>query len=83
MRIAVIGTGLIGSLHARILARHPGCTLAGICDVDAERAGLLAAELGCRAYGDFETLLKSEELDAVTVATPEAHRLDPAVAAAR
>jgi len=83
MRIAVIGTGLIGALHARILARHPGCTLVAVCDVDLDRAGRVAADLGCRAYGDTDTMLDAEDLEAVTVATPETHRHDPALAAAR
>lgn len=83
MRIAVIGTGLIGALHARILARHGDCTLVAVCDVDADRAGALAAELGCRAYGSAAALFEAEELDAVTIATPEAHRHEPAVLAAR
>jgi predicted dehydrogenase len=83
MRIAVIGTGLIGALHARHLARHPSCTLVAVCDTDASRAQQLSAELGCRAYADSETLLATEALDAVTIATPESHRFAPAVAAAR
>ncbi|MCX7298877.1 MAG: Gfo/Idh/MocA family oxidoreductase [Rhodobacterales bacterium] len=82
MRIAVIGTGLIGALHARFLARHPACTLVAVCDTDIEKAQQVAGELGCRAYGDFETLLAAEQLDAVTIATPESHRFEPAVAAA-
>ncbi len=82
MRIAVIGTGLIGELHARILARNPSCELVAVCDVDIERARRLAAELGCAAYGGFEQLFGSVALDAVTIATPETHRHDPAVAAA-
>lgn len=83
MRIAVIGTGLIGALHARHLARHPACTLVAVCDTDIAKAQQVAGELGCRAHADFATLLATEVLDAVTIATPESHRLDPAVAAAR
>ena len=69
MRIAVIGTGLIGALHARHLARHPACTLVAVCDTDIAKAQQVAGELGCRAHADFATLLATEELDAVTIAT--------------
>lgn len=82
MRIAVIGAGLIGALHARFLAQHPACMLVAVCDTDIAKARLVAAELGCSAHGNFESLLAAETLDAVTIATPESHRFDPAVAAA-
>ncbi len=26
LKIAVLGTGLIGSVHAKNVARHPGCS---------------------------------------------------------
>jgi predicted dehydrogenase len=82
LRIAVIGTGLIGELHARILARNASCVLAAVCDVDLGRAQLLASELGCKAYAGFQQMFDEVELDAVTIATPETHRHAPAEAAA-
>lgn len=83
MRIAVIGVGLIGELHARIFDRHPSCELVAVCDADAGRAGDVAASLGCAAHTDYRRLLDEEGLDAVSIATPEAFRHEPAVAAAR
>ncbi|MBO6637866.1 MAG: Gfo/Idh/MocA family oxidoreductase [Roseitalea sp.] len=82
MRIAVIGVGLIGELHARIFKHNPLCRLVAVCDADAARAEQLAQSLQCRAYSDYRTLLKDEMLDAVSVATPESFRHEPAVAAA-
>ena len=37
LRIAVIGVGLIGELHARIFAADPRCTLVAVCDTDRAR----------------------------------------------
>ena len=83
MRIAVIGVGSIGALHARIFRDDPRCHLVALCDADAARAESVAAELGCRAHTGFAELMAAEELDAVSIATPETARHAPAVAAAR
>ena len=45
VRFGVIGTGRIGSLHARNLAhRTPGVHVEAVIDVDRERAEAVAAE---------------------------------------
>jgi hypothetical protein len=38
LKIAVIGTGFIGSVHARNVARHPGTELAPVNDANFEFA---------------------------------------------
>ena len=50
MRAAVIGVGHLGRHHARILASLPGVSLAGVVDVDRERASAIAAEHGTAAF---------------------------------
>jgi predicted dehydrogenase len=82
LRIAVIGVGLIGELHARIFAADPRCTLVAVCDTDRARADAVAAETSSRAYDSHAALLADNELDAVSIATPEAARAAPACAAA-
>lgn len=82
MRVAVIGVGMIGELHARIFERNPSSTLVAVCDLDAETVRRVAASSGCSAYTDYRALLDSEVLDAVSIATPESFREEPAVAAA-
>ena len=82
LRAAVIGVGLIGSVHARVYRQHPLTDLVAVCDVDADQAGAVAGELGARAYQDFRELLEQESLDLVSIATPEQHREAPTLAAA-
>ena len=82
LRAAVIGVGLIGSVHARVYRQHPLAELVAVCDTDAGLAQATAAELGARAYQDFGELLERESLDLVSVATPEQHRAEPTLAAA-
>lgn len=82
LRMGVIGLGYIGSLHTRIIAENPCAILAAVADVNGETAEKFGAEYGCRAYADYEEMLKNEELDAVSVCVPEDYHVAPAVAAA-
>ena len=45
IRLAVIGAGRIGQIHASNAARNPGVQLAGIADAIPEAAQKLAAQL--------------------------------------
>ena len=68
LRVGVMGAGHFGRFHALKLARMG--LLAGVFDVSAERASLVAAECGSRAMA-AERLIESS--DAVAVAAPTAH----------
>jgi predicted dehydrogenase len=67
-RVAVVGCGHLGTIHARILAAEPRAELACVVDSDAARAGKLAAELGCAHASDVRGL--PPDLDAAVVAVP-------------
>jgi len=69
LRVGVIGAGVMGSNHARVLAGLPDTTLVGIVDpLPAHRAR--ATELtGCRAFTNLDELV-AEGVDAVTIAAP-------------
>ena len=72
VRIAVIGAGHMGSLHAakiHALAQdEPGVELAGVADLDSERAEALGKRHGVRWATDHRPLL--ERADAAVVAVP-------------
>jgi myo-inositol 2-dehydrogenase/D-chiro-inositol 1-dehydrogenase len=85
LRVGVLGTGRIGSMHAELLAhRVPGAALAAVYDVDAESCRALAARLGAEAAGDDHELIRSSDVDVVAVCTStDTHvRLVEAAAAA-
>lgn len=72
LRVAVIGVGHLGQHHARIWAEMRGVRLAGVADIDAARAGEIAARYGVEAITDPNALLGRVEV--VSVATPtESH----------
>jgi predicted dehydrogenase len=66
--VGVIGVGALGRHHARVWTGLPGVRLVGVYDIDPARATEVAAEQGCRAYGDVQALL--EDARAVSVAVP-------------
>ncbi len=71
MRVAVLGTGTMGRLHAELLGRKAGVTELLVADVDAARARAAAEAAGGRAIDPGDVI---DEADAVVIATPaEAH----------
>ena len=73
VRVGLVGLGRFGRLHARVFSELPGCRLAALCDVDEGALGRCGREYGVEAlYTDLETMLDSEDLDAVDLVTDEA-----------
>jgi predicted dehydrogenase len=68
IRVAVIGAGHLGKIHARIYAQCKDAELVGICDTDAEKAALHATAFSTRSFSDYRQLLPL--VDAVSIATP-------------
>src|SRR3954463_6880588 len=69
LRVGVIGAGVMGSNHARVLAGLPGITLVGIVDpLPAHRARAMDLT-GCRAFTRLEELIAAG-VDAATIAAP-------------
>ena len=69
LKVAVIGTGFIGSVHAKNVARHPATELVAVCDVNLEAAGKLAASTGAKAVADAAEIFDNKEIEAVFVCT--------------
>ncbi|MGE5250528.1 MAG: inositol 2-dehydrogenase [Bacteroidota bacterium] len=76
VKIAVIGTGRMGSVHARNIVRQiPEAELAAVCDIRLEVAQAVADELGIRrVVRDFHDLLGNDEIEAILIAaSTDAH----------
>lgn len=73
IRVGVIGAGGMGARHATNLsARVTGARVAGVTDLDRERAGKLAGECGGATFESEGDLIRSEDIDAVVIASPDA-----------
>jgi len=69
LNVAVIGTGFWGRNHARVYRELPSTELVGICDVNAERAKIVAEQFNTKAYTSSSRMLKNKEIDAVSICT--------------
>ncbi len=74
VRVAVIGAGVMGADHARIIARDvPGAELRWVCDADEGRARAVADALGARHVStDPLAAIAAADVDAVLIASPDA-----------
>ncbi len=73
MRLAIIGTGNMAANHAENFSGLRGVKLTACCDLDGERAKAFAARWKIpHWYADPAEMLSAEELDAVSVVTPDA-----------
>ena len=70
LRIAVLGCGRIGRMHAENIALHPRADLAGVFDVHAPSATDVAESLNVTAFGSAEEAIAAPGTDAVLIATP-------------
>jgi predicted dehydrogenase len=76
LRLAVIGVGHLGQIHARLARQLADFELVGVVDPVAEARAAVAAELQVAAYADHQPLLG--QIDAAIIAAPT--RLHHAVA---
>ena len=89
LRVALIGTGYMGKCHALAWnavaplfgdVARPECVL--LCEVSAELAETRARELGfARSSGDWRDAVTSEDIDIVSITTPNQFHAEMAVAA--
>ena len=70
--LAVIGSGRIGSLRARIASEHPAVRFLGVSDIEPAHARKLAETISADAWsGDNLEIISHPEVSAVVVSTSE------------
>ena len=71
VKIAVIGTGRMGSVHVRNIVRQiPEADLVAVCDIRLEVAQAVADECGIqRVVKDYHDLLGDKDIEAILIAS--------------
>lgn len=80
IRVGIIGLGVMGRNHARILEDLDQAELVAVCD-PSDDAMAWATKHHLRGYRSFGELFKRETLDAVTIAVPTRFHLEVGMAA--
>ncbi len=71
IKVAITGTGFMGSVHTEALKRLPGVEVLGIQGSTPEKSQAAAAQLGIpKAYASFEEIVADPEVDSVHITTP-------------
>ncbi|HEV8517369.1 MAG TPA: Gfo/Idh/MocA family oxidoreductase [Burkholderiales bacterium] len=76
--IAVVGSGRIGTLRARLAAEHPAVSFIAVSDLDQGNATKLAQQVGAQVCStDNREIIARPEVSAVIVSTSEGEHLEP------
>lgn len=76
--VAVIGAGRIGTLRARLAARHPSVGFLAIADINPDAARTLAERTGADVHStDNNAMIEHPDVNAVIVSTPEHMHVEP------
>jgi len=68
VKVSVIGTGHLGSIHTKLLKQSRYSELIGVYDIDFSKSTALAHEFQCKAFKSLQEVIDSSE--AVIIATP-------------
>jgi len=84
LRVGIVGCGSITKYrHAPEYAHNDAAEIVAFCDVNLVRATLMAEEYGGKVYTDYLDMFEKEELDLVSVCTPNLYHAPISIAAAR
>ena len=70
IKVAVLGAGRIGQIHAANVAANPRAKLVAVADPIAASGKALAEKLNCESVTDAEELIARSDIDAVVIGTP-------------
>ncbi|NQT95693.1 MAG: Gfo/Idh/MocA family oxidoreductase [Candidatus Omnitrophica bacterium] len=68
LKVAVIGVGALGSIHAKIYSSMDSVELIGVCDTDKARLKSVSNDLKTAAFADYRQLIG--KVDAASIAVP-------------
>ena len=75
IKCAVIGTGIFGEIHVHTYKTYSRSELVKICDINEKRAKEISKKYDVEYTTDFKEIAKDNEIQAVSVATPDfAHK---------
>lgn len=84
LRFGILSTALIGFEHViPAILQANNCVVAGIASRDIKKARKMAKQFGVPlAFGSYEDILASDEIDAVYIPLPTSHHIEWSVKAA-
>jgi len=82
MKFAVVGAGVIGETHARLITSLPDeAELVAVVDVEADRAAAMSSKYGGEPMTELEKACARPDIDAVSICLPSGLHADAAITA--
>jgi myo-inositol 2-dehydrogenase / D-chiro-inositol 1-dehydrogenase len=70
LRVAIVGVGNIGNVHAEVYRKRADCEIVAVCDIIKERSDRAAERYGCQGFYSVKEMLSSGiKVDAASMAT--------------
>lgn len=70
LNVGVIGIGMMGKNHLRILSELENVDLISVADQDDKELAKLEKKYSINTYSDYKTMLEKEKLDMISIAVP-------------
>lgn len=80
--LAILGLGVMGERHARVIRDVPNAHLAAVMDVDQEKANTFGAAEGVPGFTSLDEAIACEGVDAVVICVPDQLHVEPCLKAA-
>lgn len=82
LRVGVVGLGFAGTTHTRAYQQVPGVEVVALAGLEADRLAVMGAEYNIpHLYADWQDLMARDDLDVVSVCTPNFLHAPIAIAA--
>lgn len=76
--IGVVGAGIYGNYHIHTYSCHPNVEKVVFCDLNEERRTTTSDKYKVKGYASVKEMIAGEELDAISIATPDPYHFEPA-----
>lgn len=76
IKVAVVGTGMMGRNHVRVYSELENASLVGVADVLQTNLGPIAHRFHCKSYTDYRRLFDEQCPDAISIAVPTVEHLE-------
>jgi predicted dehydrogenase len=83
MRIGILGSGFMGTTHARAFAKIPGVSVVAVSSRQLQRAEKLAGEVGARGTTEDRSIIEDPSIEAISNTLPTHLHPDTTIAALR
>lgn len=79
LRVAVVGAGIYGINHINAYKWNPNAELVAVCDLNESLRKKIEEQFQVKTYEQVKDMLEQEEIDAVSIATPDCYHAAPAL----